>query len=134
MLREDDNANRMTEALNLFDEACNLPRFADAHMFLFLNKADLFAEKIKSVPLTTLFPDYQGGDSYEQGVEFIKQQFELRNKNPDMRIHTHVTWAVNTSSVAAAFNAVKEIVVPKADVKEASVENIDALADSTIYD
>ena len=46
VLYEDASVNRMVEALNLFDEICNSKWFLETAMILFLNKSDLFEEKI----------------------------------------------------------------------------------------
>ena len=59
-LREDDTQNRMKESLLLFDEICNSPWFRDTAFILFLNKTDLFRDKIQRVPLTVCFPQYNG--------------------------------------------------------------------------
>jgi len=57
VLFEDEETNRMVEALNLFDEICNYKVFKKTSMILFLNKRDLFAEKIQKVSLKKgLFP------------------------------------------------------------------------------
>ena len=54
-------------------------------MILFLNKKDLFAEKIKKVPITNCvcFANYSGPNEYNAASEFIKQAFEDSNKSPD---------------------------------------------------
>ena len=79
VLYEDENTNRMVEALNLFEEICNSRWFRETSMILFLNKVcsdsaslaikcflrlqrDLFGEKIKKVPLDRFFPDYTVSD------------------------------------------------------------------------
>ena len=41
MLYEDENTNRMDEALILFDQICNHPSFKKTSMILFLNKVKL---------------------------------------------------------------------------------------------
>ena len=46
-LYEDESTNRMMEALSLFEEICNSKWFKNTAMILFLNKRDIFAEKIK---------------------------------------------------------------------------------------
>jgi hypothetical protein len=76
-------------------------------MILFLNKRDLFQEKIAKVPLSKYFPDYTGGDSPKAATDYLRAQFESRNRNKDKRIYTHVTCATDTNNVAAVFNAVK---------------------------
>ena len=47
VLYEDENTNRMDEALLLFDQICNHPSFMKTSMILFLNKRDLFATKLQ---------------------------------------------------------------------------------------
>ena len=52
--------NRMQESLKLFDSICNNKWFTDTSIILFLNKKDLFEEKIKKSPLTICFVEYPG--------------------------------------------------------------------------
>lgn len=45
-------------------------------MILFLNKSDLFAEKIKSgKSIKVAFPDYNGNGSFEDSAKFIQNKF-----------------------------------------------------------
>jgi len=67
VLVEDDTVNRMQEALTLFESIINAKWFVKTSMILFLNKVDLFKEKLKKSPLKECFPDYEGKknmDSY----------------------------------------------------------------------
>jgi len=111
VLYEDENTNRMAEALNLFEEICNSRWFHETSMILFLNKRDLFGEKIIRVPLTVCFPEYDGKNTYEEASEYLKNLFESKNHNPDKIIYTHITCATDTDNVAAVFNAVKDIII-----------------------
>jgi len=111
VLYEDETTNRMTEALNLFEEICNSRWFHETSMILFLNKRDLFGEKIVRVPLTVCFPEYDGKNSYEEASEYLKNLFESKNHNNDKIIYTHITCATDTDNVAAVFNAVKDIII-----------------------
>jgi len=81
-LYEDDQTNRMHESLKLFKEICNSKWFIDTAMMLFLNKRDLFEEKIKKVDLTVAFPEYTGGLNYENAVTFIKDKFFSPKRKP----------------------------------------------------
>lgn len=110
VLYEDQNTNRMHEALDLFDEICNSRYFKRTAMILFLNKRDLFYEKIMQVPLTVCFPDYREPNDYEHAAAHIENQFLLRNKQPK-KVFTHLTCATDTNGVQVVFNAVKDIVV-----------------------
>lgn len=60
VLAEDGKTNRMHESLNLFGEMCNNKYMDKAGMILFLNKKDLFEEKIKRIDLKVCFSDYEG--------------------------------------------------------------------------
>lgn len=50
----------MHESLHLFNSICNHRFFAATSIVLFLNKKDLFEEKIKKVHLSICFPEYDG--------------------------------------------------------------------------
>jgi len=117
VLYEDENVNRMMEALTLFDEICNSRWFKKTSMLLFLNKCDLFEEKIALKPITIVFPDYSGPQEYESSARYIENQFLSRNRVSDStnhstkKIYTHVTCATNTTNVRAVFTAVKDIII-----------------------
>jgi guanine nucleotide-binding protein G(i) subunit alpha len=113
VLYEDENTNRMVEALNLFEEICNSRWFRETSMILFLNKRDLFEDKIKVVSLRTCFECYDGPNTYQAGCEFLQEQFESRNRNPDKQVYTHITCATDTDNISAVFNAVKDIIIRK---------------------
>lgn len=59
-LREDGTTNRMIDSLNVFQEICSNKWFDKSDVILFLNKKDLFEEKIQRVPLSVCFPECQG--------------------------------------------------------------------------
>jgi len=113
VLYEDENTNRMVEALNLFEEICNSRWFRETSMILFLNKRDLFGEKIQKVPLSKYFPDYGGDNSFDACSEYLQEQFESKNRNPDKQVYTHITCATDTKNIAHVFNAVKDIIIRK---------------------
>lgn len=110
VLYEDETTNRMIEALNLFEEICNSRWFRETSMILFLNKRDLFAEKIARVPLSVCFKDYDG-EGYEEGCEFLEYEFLSRNHSPDKDIYAHVTCATDTANIAHVFESVKDTVI-----------------------
>lgn len=111
---EDNTTNRMQESLLLFDEICNCRWFEDTNIILFLNKSDLFQDKIKN-PLTTLsktFPNYTGGDSFDSGVSFIKEKYLSVNKNKDKKtIYSHVTCATDTDNIQKVFDSIQAILL-----------------------
>ena len=52
--------NRMHESMKLFDSICNNKWFTDTSIILFLNKKDLFEEKICRSSLNICYPEYSG--------------------------------------------------------------------------
>lgn len=60
VLLEDASQNRMVESLVLFESIVNSKWFLKASIILFLNKIDLFKEKLKRAPLSKYFPEYAG--------------------------------------------------------------------------
>ena len=50
----------MHESLHLFNSICNHRYFMTTSIVLFLNKKDVFLEKIKKAHLSMCFPDYDG--------------------------------------------------------------------------
>lgn len=75
--------NRMKESLHLFDEICNSKWFEKTSIILFLNKHDLFQEKIKRVDLNVCFPEYTGGCDEKKALDFVIKEFLKLNKHPD---------------------------------------------------
>mmetsp|Transcript_10331 Transcript_10331/g.15574 ORF Transcript_10331/g.15574 Transcript_10331/m.15574 type:complete len:349 (+) Transcript_10331:3-1049(+) len=108
VLREDETQNRMKESLLLFDEIVNSPWFSKVSFILFLNKMDLFQEKIKRSPLEDCFPTYDGGADFTAGSEFIRDRFMAQNQNPSHDVFTHLTCAIDSKQVETVFNAVRK--------------------------
>jgi len=111
-LREDDTQNRMKESLLLFDEINNSHWFRDTTFILFLNKTDLFRDKIQKTDLKVAFPNYIGGCNFEASTAFIKARFLEQNQSPHV-IYTHFTCAISTENIEFVFKAVRETVLKK---------------------
>jgi len=109
-LLEDDETMRMHESLQLFGETCLQPWFVDTAIILFLNKRDIFEEKIQRVPLTVCFPEYPGPNEYGTASKYIQNKFVglVENTKP---IYPHFTCATDTGHIAVVFKAVRDIVL-----------------------
>jgi guanine nucleotide-binding protein G(i) subunit alpha len=57
---EDATINRMSDSLVLFDQMSNHPLLTNIDIILFLNKRDIYSKKVKKVPISKYFPEYQG--------------------------------------------------------------------------
>ncbi|KFO18569.1 Guanine nucleotide-binding protein G(t) subunit alpha-1 [Fukomys damarensis] len=112
VLVEDDEVNRMHESLHLFNSICNHRYFATTSIVLFLNKKDVFSEKIKKAHLSICFPDYGGPNTYEDAGNYIKVQFLELNMRRDVKeIYSHMTCATDTQNVKFVFDAVTDIII-----------------------
>ncbi|KAJ5066123.1 guanine nucleotide-binding protein g(o) subunit alpha [Anaeramoeba ignava] len=117
-LSEDQSINRMKEALSLFREICTSPWFAKSSIILFLNKMDIFEEKIKKEDLTICFPEYSGKpNDYDEALEFIKQKFEdvsgLKG-NIKRRLYITETCAINTKNIEYVFESASDTILRNA--------------------
>jgi len=111
-LYEEETKNRMSESLTLFDEILHSHWFKETPIILFLNKTDLFAEKIKTTDLSEVFHDYKGGCNYETALTYIKNKFmELNKDNKDRRVYPYSTCATDTDNIDKVFTAVKDYIL-----------------------
>jgi GTPase SAR1 family protein len=114
LLYEELSVNGMKEALDLFTEILESSWFKDTAVILFLNKLDLFEEKIKRVPLTVCFPEYTGTSEPKEAGEYIKKQFDACNEIIKRAIFSHFTCATDRDTVKRVFANVQQIVVQQA--------------------
>jgi hypothetical protein len=113
-LEEDEETNRLTEALELFGDICNSRWFKKTAMILFLNKRDILEEKLKLLKLKDYCSDYTGDNSFPSACKYFEQAFLSKNRREDRVIYTHLTCATDTNNVEITFNAVRDIIVRKA--------------------
>ena len=113
VLAEEDTMNRMHESLNLFGQICNSKWFVETSMVLFLNKKDLFQEKISDrSPLTICFPNYAGKNTYGEASAYIRERFEEKNERQGTKeVYTHFTCATDTSNIQFVFDAITDVII-----------------------
>ncbi|CEO98656.1 unnamed protein product (mitochondrion) [Plasmodiophora brassicae] len=113
VLFEDENVNRMTEALELFEETVNSKWFTKVDIIVFLNKMDLLAKKVAKVPISDYFPQYTGGANVAAASQFFMELVIARNRTPSRGIYCHMTNATDEANVIHVFSAVRDIVLRK---------------------
>src|SRR5260221_10731214 len=110
----------MQEALTLFDSICNSRWFVKTSIvnclspysplasllttsimqILFLNKIDLFAEKLPVSPLSNYFPDFTGGADYDAACDYLLHRFISLNQSATTKqIYAHYTCATDTQQI-----------------------------------
>jgi len=77
---------------------------------LFLNKKDLFLEKIQRVDLSVCFPQYSGGKNYDNGLKYIEMQFKAMSPS-DKPLYVHITCAIDSDNIQFVFTAVKDTIL-----------------------
>ncbi|KAJ3200732.1 guanine nucleotide-binding protein subunit alpha [Entophlyctis luteolus] len=108
---EDSSTNRMVESMNLFDSICNHPLFKMTEMIVFMNKIDLFKEKLEKTPISQYFPTYQGPNTYESCSEYFASRFIALNLFPEKSIYLHFTWATDTKQIQAVLAIVNHSIL-----------------------
>ncbi|KAI7897597.1 guanine nucleotide binding protein, alpha subunit [Cokeromyces recurvatus] len=103
VLLEESRQNRMMESLVLFESVVNSRWFSRATIILFLNKIDIFREKVKRIPIEKFFPDYGGGPDVNKAAKYILWRFNQTNR-AKLRIYPHLTQATDTSNVNIYIN------------------------------
>jgi len=110
-LFEDEKRNRMIESLEVFGKIINDKVFENSAILLFLNKTDLFAEKLKLYPLKNWFPEYKGDNKFEDAAGFLEKKYLAINATPDRMIFSHFTCATDTTNVEKVFQACKQTIL-----------------------
>ena len=114
-LAEAKRTNRMVEALELFRSVCNNRAFEDTSILLFLNKKDIFAEKIMYSDIADQrpFSDYSGATkSFDEGVGYFISKFKdclMDDEFNDSFIHT--TCATDTNNMQFVLDSTRTILM-----------------------
>jgi GTPase SAR1 family protein len=106
----EEGKSRMDESLEVWDEIINKEEFENATFILFLNKVDLFEDKIERVNLADFFPDYDG-KSLEAASDFLEKLFINRagnSRHSPETIYAHTTCAIDTHVMGKVFDSVSE--------------------------
>ncbi|XP_064477951.1 guanine nucleotide-binding protein G(o) subunit alpha-like [Ornithodoros turicata] len=111
-LQEDPTVNRLQESLKLFASVVNNMFFADTSTVLFLNKLDLFRDKIlySDRHLRYYLPDYKGPDcDVDSAALYIQHRFQ--SSHPNKIVFPHFTTATDTSNVQVVFQVAMDTVI-----------------------
>jgi guanine nucleotide-binding protein subunit alpha len=107
VLLEDKTKNRLEESLALFDSVVNSRWFSRCSIILFLNKIDVFIDKLPYSPLEAHFPDYKGGDDANKAAKYILWRFTRVNRS-GLPIYPYITQATDTNNMKLVFVVVRE--------------------------
>lgn len=114
VLEEDGETNRLDEAMDLFAQICSDRWLAGKPIVLFLNKRDVFAEKLQRIPLSRYQTAYTGANTLGEAAAYIESRFLAQNRDPSRPIYPHITCATDPHNVDVVFQSVKESVLHEA--------------------
>ena len=109
VLLEDEKVNRMQESVRVFSDICDCPYLLSSHFLLFLNKKDVFDEKILYSPITNCFPDYDGGNDKHSAAMYVRQKYRSQNKC-DREVYCHYTNAKDTQTVKVIYQVMLDTI------------------------
>lgn len=102
----------MQEALLLFESIMSLAWFKNSSIILFLNKIDLFKEKLAEKPVAEYFPDYTGatGD-FSAASKYFADKFKSLNHTENREIYVHFTNATDTNLLKITMQSVQDTII-----------------------
>eukprot|EP01126_Amoeba_proteus_P021199 TRINITY_DN2148_c1_g1_i11.p1 TRINITY_DN2148_c1_g1~~TRINITY_DN2148_c1_g1_i11.p1 ORF type:complete len:302 (-),score=73.27 TRINITY_DN2148_c1_g1_i11:83-988(-) len=116
-LEEDERENRLIESLKLWKRITSMEQFSNSPFVLFMNKRDIFEEKIKIFPLQEIFDDYQqflsrspsisSSSELERGIFYIKNQFQ-KHYAGKKEFRAFDTCALETGNCVRVFEVVRD--------------------------
>jgi GTPase SAR1 family protein len=111
LLEEDSSTNRLQESLELFSTVTSSTYFSNKGWILFLNKKDLFEEKIKTRPLSKFFSNIseEDGMDFEKSSNYLLDLYKKSFKGKSLQ--HHITCALDTDQCEHVFNDVREFIL-----------------------
>jgi len=115
VLEEDVKTNRLVESLKLWKALTSSQFFKKTPFVLFLNKSDLFADKLKKTPLSEVFSDFEQFtketvnsqlSDYEVGWKYILKQYQVHFAGN--AFHPHLTCALDSEQCLIVFQAIQD--------------------------
>ena len=105
----------MQEALMLWESIANSQWFANSALILFLNKMDLFKEKVAHNPITKHgFPDFQGDPTdWKTTSKYFMDKFRALNRNPNKEVYGHFTNATDTNLLKITMQSVQDMIIQR---------------------
>ena len=107
----------MADSLSLFEEIVTSRWFRRTSIILFLNKSDLFEDKVEEVSLDVCWPDYvydpgkENLSKFEHGARWIRDRFHERTEGTRHSRIYNVTCGIDPENITRVFHAVQQIVV-----------------------
>ena len=106
----------MREALTLYESIGNSKYFEKSGLVLFLNKMDLFSDKVMSrrSDVANFFPEYSGpANDVDAAARFFADKFRRLIRKPDKELYIHYTNATDTNLLDKTMKSVQDMIVQR---------------------
>lgn len=103
----------MTDSLRTFEAITKEQALKNKPIILFLNKIDIFMEKLAEIPISEYFSDYKGGSSYPKACEYFAQYFRKLDRRENGMLYFFLTDSVNIDSFAKTLRVLRSTVLLK---------------------
>ncbi|CAG5124518.1 unnamed protein product, partial [Candidula unifasciata] len=103
--KDHEDQTEIIDAIRVFHTVASYDGFSRAPIILFLNKKDLFQQKLKKVPITVAFPEYNGENEFAEVCQFVERKFESCVARAADRLTIHITNATDTPHIRTVFDA-----------------------------
>lgn len=108
-LEEDEALNSLQDSLQTFHEVSHNFYLEKTDFILFLNKHDLFIEKLKTTRFQSCMKDYTGENTPEAVVKYIRELFH-QHRPCHKQVYTHVSCATDVMMMRELLSKVIDIV------------------------
>ncbi|KAJ5982299.1 hypothetical protein N7451_012399 [Penicillium sp. IBT 35674x] len=111
-LVEDHDSNQLQESMRIFDSLVNSKWFNRKPIILFLNKFDLFEQRLSISPFSQHFPNFSGSDKdLHAAAKHVNDRFLDMNRVQGREVFTHYTTATNTNLLKETMKSVESAIV-----------------------
>ncbi len=111
----------MKESLLLFEQITKLEEVQAVPILLFLNKVDLFKQKMIQTPICDTFPEYSGSLGCVTACNFFAEEFVKCDERPMGILRICITSAVDPKMFEDTVESIKPLVVAEKSKIKAAV-------------
>lgn len=99
----------------LWESIANSHWFRNSALILFLNKIDLFKQKVTYSPITKFgFSDFTGDcSSWQQTSTYFMKKFVALNRAPAREVYGHFTNATDTSLLKVTMVSIQDMIIQR---------------------
>lgn len=114
--------NYLLDTLYLFDSHVNSEWFSHSCFIILLCNVELFAERLKTTPLSDTFPDFSGGADGVRATKYILWRLDQLNR-AKLNLYPHMTTADDSKNLNHVLAATKETILEKT-MRDAGLDHV----------